>query len=98
MRPFQRSIGVHILPSGVRRRMKLTRRGMSITPFAAQGAMPHASRLSEIAPLLTRLLFRPASRESYFRVLRRQWHPGRSAERVIDEVLDVVRREARETA
>lgn len=86
----QRPIGVHILPDGVRQRMKATRAGMSITPFAAQGALPHATKLADIAPMLTQLLFQPSSREGYFRTLRRRWHPGRSSMRVIDEVIELV--------
>lgn len=89
LRSSHRPIGVHILPNGVRRRMKATRAGMSITPFASQGAMPYASKLADIPPLLTRLLFQPSSREVYFRTLRKRWHPGRSSERVIEEVLEL---------
>ena len=92
LRPSQRPIGLHILPGEVRRTMRLTRAGLALLPFAKQGAMPHASRPADLVVLLKRLLFQPASRAPYFRTLRRCWHPGRSSELVMDEVMALVNR------
>jgi len=91
LRPEECPIGFHTLcPAGVRRTMRTTRAGMTIMPFAAQRALPYATRAGDIAPAVARLLFRPSSREAHFRVLRRRWHLGACADRVLDEVLELV--------
>lgn len=91
LRADERPIGFHTLcPGAVRRTMRATRAGMTIMPFATQGALPYATRPADIGPAVTRLLFRPASREAHYRILRRRWHLGASTERVIDEVLELV--------
>jgi hypothetical protein len=87
----QRPIGFHTLcPARVRTTMRATRAGMDIMPFASLNALPHAVTPQAIASTLSRLLFRPESREVYFKNMRRHWSPGDCADRVIDEALQLV--------
>ena len=84
-------IGFHSLcPGAVRRTMRDTRAGMTIMPFASHGALPHALAPGDIGPAVARLLFRPSSREAHFTILRKRWRLGASADRVLDEVLELV--------
>lgn len=78
-----RGIGCHVAcPARVRQTMAANRAGLRAVPFAS-GAMPIVRRASEIAPLLSRLLFTPAARRPFFAAMRRRRHLGRTCARVV---------------